>query len=286
MTHRLLYISIGTLPLLLSVACGAKDLTVGDKNPPLSAGGSDSSAGGASGDNLPGDKMPGGVPPDKKGDPSGGSDAAAGAPADPMDPGMKPGMTPQASFICSDMQMTIIAFSLVCNGMKDCPDGSDEVNCPGSFWLCKDGGQIDPQLFCDGKPDCKDGSDELDCLPAADTFVCKDGGKIPKMFVCTGKPECGDGSDELGCTFMCIDGSDSASRFDPMQKCWQAAEVIGCATMLDPALSVPKKWPNTSCLHRKMDDALFTVSRPELATDWLECTPTELMLTGLAKPCP
>jgi hypothetical protein len=132
--------------------------------------------------------------------------------------------------------------------------------------------------------DCPDGSDEETCTPAL--FFCKNGTKLDPSLICDGKDECGDGSDELNCVEDCKAGVDQAPRFDPIEKCLLPQEAIGCAALIDPSLTVPKKWPDVSCLVRKKDGAVFLVPEPQLAADWDECESWELTLTGFAEPCP
>lgn len=55
-----------------------------------------------------------------------------------------------------------------CNGLKDCPNGEDEMNCfnktclPEQF-ACKSGLCIPNVWRCDEDKDCNDGSDEENC---------------------------------------------------------------------------------------------------------------------------
>nr|CAH0108375.1 unnamed protein product [Daphnia galeata] len=56
----------------------------------------------------------------------------------------------------------------VCDGMEDCSNGKDELNCKqiiegknGKFQCGKE--CIYTQWVCDGVTDCADGSDEIDC---------------------------------------------------------------------------------------------------------------------------
>lgn len=76
---------------------------------------------------------------------------------------------PPDTFRCLDN--TCVSAKLVCNGINDCSDGSDErsMMCkrfhacrPGEF-KCANGRCVDETDICDGENDCTDNSDEDDC---------------------------------------------------------------------------------------------------------------------------
>jgi Low-density lipoprotein receptor domain class A len=67
-----------------------------------------------------------------------------------------------------------VSASQFCDGVADCPFGSDERNCgscPNGIWC--DGGCLPLANVCDGTPDCSGGEDEVYCgTCAAGTFAC------------------------------------------------------------------------------------------------------------------
>jgi len=142
---------------------------------------------------------------------------------------------PKNEFQCKEKHFCIHD-AWICDGDKDCPDGSDEIEslcddrkmfCSGQEWACAAGGQcVTRQQRCDGIVDCVDASDELDCQESkCDTvtqFECGNKNCINITAVCDGVNDCGDWQDEPehlcgqdeckinngGCQQECVDTSD------------------------------------------------------------------------------
>ncbi|CAH1393043.1 unnamed protein product [Nezara viridula] len=112
---------------------------------------------------------------------------------------------------CSPKQFTCsegscIPHVLTCDGIRHCPDGSDENisycvtrNCLEKEMRCYSGHCIDRSKICDGVEDCSSGEDEKDCPCPDSRFKCKSGECIRMMFRCDRDQDCKDASDEMGC---------------------------------------------------------------------------------------
>ncbi|KAK9506371.1 hypothetical protein O3M35_008323 [Rhynocoris fuscipes] len=103
-----------------------------------------------------------------------------------------------------------------CNGVADCKNGIDEVNCTTCNkyqFSCETRDSCIPlEWRCDGNADCEDESDESNCHNEEDMVVhshaspcpsgelrCVDGRCITLQQICDGNKDCSDGADEANC---------------------------------------------------------------------------------------
>uniref|UniRef100_A0A3B4VCW2 Si:dkey-88l16.3 n=1 Tax=Seriola dumerili TaxID=41447 RepID=A0A3B4VCW2_SERDU len=183
-----------------------------------------------------------------------------------------------------------VMYSHVCDGEKDCQDGSDEEGCAvkckaGSFCSCKEkkiacryvsfcsspgefqcshGNRcIPPEQMCDGQYNCQDRSDEMDCSRLSDGCHqhCDNNTRcIPKTFLCDGERDCADGSDEekcgvVACTinqYRCASGQcvSDALRCDGYADCSDRSDEMDCTR--PPRCLTQLRCPNShECLQKE-----------------------------------
>uniref|UniRef100_A0A0A1XDP6 Basement membrane-specific heparan sulfate proteoglycan core protein n=1 Tax=Zeugodacus cucurbitae TaxID=28588 RepID=A0A0A1XDP6_ZEUCU len=163
---------------------------------------------------------------------------------------------------CNDSQFkcdgNCLSLDLKCDGVEDCVDATDELDCPGiepdvcqpNEYRCRAGNCIPSERRCDGVPDCPDRDDEdASCRCAYNQFRCNNGDCVSGNAQCNGYRDCRDGSDEEQCSepaygvactssqFRCNNGQciNAAARCDGYTDCADSSDETSCRPQYAPA---------------------------------------------------
>ncbi|RWS23424.1 low-density lipoprotein receptor-related protein 4-like protein, partial [Leptotrombidium deliense] len=142
----------------------------------------------------------------------------------------------------------------LCDGHKDCLDGSDETGCETGCqtneFRCGGGQCLHVSFKCDGIPDCPDKSDEVNCKfsgcgPAR--FDCGDGECILMGTLCDKKNDCKNGKDESNCRFCDKTDSWKCKNGSCIPMSWLCDDQNDCADGSD------EEQCHINCYHRCKD---------------------------------
>ncbi|KAM3599170.1 uncharacterized protein V6R79_001076 [Siganus canaliculatus] len=168
---------------------------------------------------------------------------------------------------CKD-GLECVMYSHVCDGERDCEDGSDEDECAsqckaGEFQCAHKNRCVPSEQVCDGQNDCGDQSDESDCSRQMEGchHRCDNNTRcIPETFLCDGERDCVDGSDEAKCglvtceahQYRCASGQcvSEALRCDGYADCSDRSDEVDCTR--PPRCPAQLRCPHShECLQRE-----------------------------------
>jgi hypothetical protein len=96
---------------------------------------------------------------------------------------------------CADLEKAYCANDTSDSPLQACFDKCLELP---DFFPCADSTSVPSYYVCDGVPDCMDAADEVDCQ-----LDCGDQTSVPLYSTCDGYNDCSNGLDESGCSATC-----------------------------------------------------------------------------------